>query len=308
MIKRQVISARLIIAIVTLAVLLNSGTPLFAWNAGGHMIVASIAYARLNDTARTEVDRLLAIKIKPVEKTEQSLDFVNAAHWADDVKRSKGFESTAEEHYIDNPFTTDGTALPTDLPNANNIVAALKKYVEILKTSSDDQEKAQALRFVIHFVGDIHQPLHCATRVTSDRPEGDQGGNKFQITVISDKGRKKKGELHALWDDGIETFPLGGPHYAPPDLSEIPAARKKVVAGNPATNRAWKKGGPFAYEQWASESEHLAETVVYKNITEGETPSAAYDRAAVRVSRRRVAWAGYRLAALLNAIWTDKAE
>jgi hypothetical protein len=152
----------------------------FGWGDGGHEIVAAIAYSRLNDRAKAEADRLLAVPVSPAGRPEPSdpaKRFMHAAHWADDVKPM--LPDTADEHFIDQPFSPDGTTLPGDLPKSDNIVVALKWYVLTLRIGSNDSEKARALRFVIHFVGDIHQPLHCSTRVTRALPEGDRGGNDF---------------------------------------------------------------------------------------------------------------------------------
>src|SRR5262249_29220924 len=154
--------------------------------AGGHMMVAYIAFQRLNPKAKAQVKTLLAMQIKPASVTKKSKDFVNASHWADDVRSLPGFEFSGDLHFVDFPFSDDGTKLPTDLPKPDNIIEALKKYVDILKTSPSKTARAQALRFVIHFVGDIHQPLHCASRVDASHTEGDQGGNL--VTVVASNG------------------------------------------------------------------------------------------------------------------------
>src|SRR5262249_20134269 len=146
---------------------MGNNVPCFGWGDGGHMMVAKIAYDRLNPTAKAQADRLLAIKIKPAGKTAKSLDFIQAAHWADDVRPLTDFAFTGDFHFIDFPFTQDGSSLPSDLPKDENALKALDDYVSTLKTSSDDSEKAEALRFIIHIVGDIHQPLHCSSRVSS---------------------------------------------------------------------------------------------------------------------------------------------
>lgn len=91
-------------------------------------------------------------------------------HWADDLRPFAEFDSFKALHFIDQPFSIDGTALPTGVPGPDNVVKALEDNVNILKTSWDKDAQAQALRFIIHFVGDIHQPLHCATRVSSANP------------------------------------------------------------------------------------------------------------------------------------------
>lgn len=281
-----------------------------AWGSGGHMIVAQIAYARLNRSARARVDELIKIRIEPRRVTGRSLNFVDAAHWPDDVKKLPGFEFSGDLHFVDHPFTTDNSALPDDLPKEENIVKALNDYVEVLKSGEDhsDQEQAEALRFIIHFVGDIHQPLHCATRVTTvpKRPEGDMGGNDFQIKVRGDNNRLRSVKLHSYWDGGIDDFPRMGPNFAPPPLNEIPPAAESIVQEFPDNDPALRLDRPFDFDGWSDESEKLAETVAYKGIVEGRQPTTTYNKKALKVARHQVALAGYRLAALLNAIWPEQ--
>ena len=281
---------------------LSAATMALGWGPGGHMMVASIAFKRLNPTAKAHVKELLAIPINPCDVTKRSPDFVNAAHWADDVRKHLGFDFAPDLHFIDFPFTADTTPLPTDLPKPHNVVKALEHYVDVLKTSVDTNEQAAALRFVIHFVGDIHQPLHCASRVDSAHHEGDQGGNLFIIKV---RGQDTK--LHAYWDGGLGSFPKGGPApaFKPPALSKIPPAVAVALQGHPDTDPDLKLDEPFNYEAWAKESEDLAEQAAYKDIAPGGIPTAAYKTRGLEVVRKRVAFAGYRLAALLNAIWPD---
>jgi hypothetical protein len=297
--KRGVLKTRIAFALVF--VILCSPTLSMGWGAGGHMMVAQIAFTRLNPRAKAQALKLLAIPINPAAVTAKSKDFVSAAHWADDLRPFAEFDSFKELHFIDHPFSTDGTALPP-VPTPN-IVTALEENVNILKTSTDQNAQAQALRFIIHFVGDIHQPLHCATRVDSTHPDGDHGGNMVSIMVLGSDGKPRKTNLHSYWDGGIETFPKTGPNFAPPPLSEIAPAAAKAMAGNPATNRALKLKDPFNFNAWANESTTLAKDVTYKGIVNGSTPSTAYKNKSIKVVRQRVAWGGYRLAALLNAIW-----
>lgn len=287
--------------LLALAVVLALPFPAFSWGAGGHMMTARIAYTRLNRNAQAQVDRLVKIRINPAGVTANSLNFVSASHWADDLRPFSEFDFLKELHFVDQPFTTDGTPLPQNLPE-KNIITALNQYVDVLKNSTNDEERALALRLIIHFVGDIHQPLHCATRVTAANPEGDRGGNLFSIRVR--KNRKlQKSNLHSYWDGGIGSFPKTGPNFAPPPLRQIPPAAAIIARKFPATNDAWKVGGPLGFDQWAAESKELAIGTAYRNIRENQVPSNRYNQAALRVAERRVAWGGYRLAALLNSIW-----
>lgn len=278
------------------------------WGAGGHMIVAKVAFDRLNPHAKAEVAKLLAIQItRPglsakskgllASATAKSKDFVNAAHWPDDLRSMTEFDCFKELHFVDTAFSDDGTPLPS-IPTPD-IINALKDTVDTLKTSTDDNARAQALRFLIHFVGDIHQPLHCATRVSKANPEGDRGGNQVSIKI----GGPKPTNLHSFWDSGLNDFPKGGQHFAPPSLSSVTTAAAKIVTENPDTDPDLKLDDPTNFQSWADESFTLAKDSVYKGITNGSTPSTTYRNNGIKLARKRVASAGYRLAALLNSIW-----
>lgn len=280
-------------------------TQSLAWGPGGHMIVAHIAYGRLNTRAKAEVDRLIALSIRPSSITEKSLDFVNASHWPDDLRPDKSFADTLPEHFADFPFSPDDTELP-DLPEEDNVITALKKYVDVLKSDAGDAERAQALRFIIHFVGDIHQPLHCSTRVTEQFPDGDRGGNFFMVKLGSTGSKVRKVKLHSYWDGGIDDFPKAGPNFAPPPLESIDPAAARVVHEFPDTDPAWKSGGPFDFEGWAKESSDLAQSVAYHGVLPNGRPSTLYKQKALKTVHKRVAWGGYRLAELLNSIWPEQ--
>lgn len=292
------------------AVLASLSSTAQAWGAGGHMIVAQIAYDKISaedPAAKAEIDRLIAIQIAPASITANSPDFVNASHWADDVRPLDGFKQTAGEHFIDYPFSQDGTTLPSDLPEADNVIVALTKYVGILRSNvADDQTRAQALRFVIHFVGDAHQPLHCATRVSAGSAEGDRGGN--EVTIRHTVGNTHPAvKLHSFWDGGLDSFPKEGAHFSPPSLDEIPPAAAAIQAKF-TLDEKWKDGGPFNYADWADESRNIAENFVYQGIAEGEAPSDDYVTKGADIAQYRVLTAGYRLAALLEAIWPNAGQ
>jgi hypothetical protein len=295
---RRVISAAALVCLILLPAKVTS-----AWGAGGHMMTAYIAYQRLNSKAKAEVNRLLRLPINPASVTNRSLNFVNASHWADDLRPFAEFKFAAVQHFADFPFSVDGTPVPTDQPGPDNVIVALERNVETLKTSTDDNERAQALRFIIHFVGDIHQPLHCSTRVDSAHRDGDRGGNGFDVRVPNANGKLQKKNLHSYWDSGLGSFPPTGPNFAPPPRNKIPPAVSVAVQGNPATSPFLHLDNPADFAGWAKESSDLAQRKAYDGLEPGGTPNAAYRREGTRIARRRVAWGGYRLAALLNSIW-----
>jgi hypothetical protein len=289
------------LAVVCLA--LSTPSISLGWGPGGHMMTAHIAFDRLNPRAKAQVKTLLAIPINPAAVSAQSADFVNAAHWADDLRSIPAFKFLEPLHFINKPFSTDGTPLPAIA--APNIVTALRDNVKILRTSQDKKARARALRLIIHFVGDIHQPLHCINRVSSALPGGDLGGNLVTIKIADAQGNLRSVNLHSYWDGGLESFPKGGPppQWLPPPLSQIPPAAALARNANPPTAPALKLHDPFNYPGWANESFALAKSVVYPGISNGMEPSTAYRNKGVNVTRQRVAWGGYRLAALLNSVW-----
>lgn len=296
---RQLFKFRTAIALI--GVLLCTPSLALAWGAGGHMMVAAIALKRLNPRAKAQAEALLARPINPAEISNQSKDFVNAAHWADDLRPFSEFDPFKQLHFIDAPFSLDNTPLP-ELPTPN-IVTALTENVAILRTSTDDDARAQALRLIIHFVGDIHEPLHCATRVDSTNREGDRGGNLVSISIPGTGGQLRVTNLHSYWDGGIGSFPKTGPNFAPPPLQQIGPATLIAMRGNPSTAPGVNLKDPFNFNAWAAESLLVAKQVAYPGMKTNVTPSPGYNQKALRAVRQRVSWGGYRLAALLNSIW-----
>lgn len=278
----------------------------FAWNASGHMVVAAIAYARLTPKAKAEADRLLAIPIEPVAITKQSLDFVNAGHWADGIRSDPVFSKPfSPYHFINTPFSTDGTPIPANLPNKqSNLYRSLNEFTEVLRTSKDDNEKAAALRWLIHLVGDVHQPLHTTANVSKATPLGDGGGNGVKITARVPANLEPTDNLHSYWDAGVEFLPKSGmPGYVAPSIATITPIVNQVTALTPASNRVWAKAGTFAFESWGNESFRIATAFTYPKFQAGQAPNAAYVKEGQLIVQRRLAWAGYRLADMLNDIW-----
>jgi hypothetical protein len=265
-----------------------------AWVDSGHMVIAEIAYDRLTPAARVQANDLLKIG-----GTERTRDFLGAACWADDIRRER--RNTGKWHYIDLHFRTDGK--PTsNQPDAKNVVWAIKKFRHILADMSEPPEnRAEALRFILHFVGDVHQPLHSVSRDTDELPDGDAGGNKFPIEPPDsfESGRRPQ-NLHALWDLGCGLFPSTTAHFrplTPEHREEIEAIAKKIEHDRPWSRAIVGDTNPM---DWAKESLNYAKTVVY-GLQEGAVPTPAYLEKGESVSETRAADAGYRLAALLNS-------
>jgi hypothetical protein len=296
-----------------------------AWGCKGHEIVALIAEAHLNPRARAMALKILADA--PISPTlsryckEPGLDpFSDSSTWADDERTV--LPDTAPWHFIDIPRGAPESDIEKYCPPATRCVTwALKVQVEILEDeSASAQVRADALRFIIHFVGDIHQPLH-------DSTNNDRGGNCVPVTFFGNAPQERNPtfetyspNLHSIWDvDIIDKFLNGEtPQQAADDLN------KKFHAAE----SAWQSQ-PANFASWAWEGHQLAETTVYGRLPVKiaiETPRPVdscadddhistrmldlnenladdYQRAAAPAVQEQLAKAGIRLAALLNSLW-----
>jgi hypothetical protein len=273
-----------------LAVCLFLPARLFAWNGEGHMIVAQVAYNHLDAVVKNRCDALIAVAL--ANNSSGTSNFVTAACWADDFKTQLG---TGIWHYIDQPFSLDGT--PTNGVGAASfdVVRAIRLCVTTLQdTSATLTNRATCLRYLIHFVGDIQQPLHCSTAVSSTHPTGDAGGNSFTITGTWNN-------LHSLWDagGGFLTDSISRPLNTSGQATLV----NKVATVEAAYPFAGNPGMIPDPQTWATEGLNLAETVSYVGIVTGATPSASYLNSASNTTTQRMAVGGKRLADLLNTIF-----
>jgi hypothetical protein len=293
------------------------------WDSLGHMAVAYVAYQQLTPQAQARANALIKLNPKygewsgwvPATATPADKDmmiFMLAATFADEIKGDSSYTSDGSAngnrpdgspnpgantgypdklmhkywHFVDTPFTTDGTALPPiPTPNAQERITLFRG---VLASASDDALKSYDLTWLLHLVGDVHQPLHCATRVSSTEPNGDNGGNLVKVSCTGCPN-----ELHAFWDD------LLGPGASAQTLIK-PAikAAKKVPAADPAL------AAKSDEKDWIAESFQAAQQTVYTTpVTAGNGPFAlnsAYKKAAKKLAGKRIALAGARLANLIN--------
>ena len=154
------------------------------------------------------------------------------------------------------------------------------------------------IRDRIHTVEDIHQPLHCGSRYTRDRPDGDRGGNSFRLSGVG-----KSRNLHAFWDGGGGLFAASVARPLPPDAEPITTIARSIAAAYPAGTLPEQT--EMSTEKWLDEGAALLTSVVYPTSA---TPDEAYVVRAREIAKKRVALAGYRLAALLNTIWPEGSD
>jgi hypothetical protein len=266
------------------------------------MTTAALAYRHVSPAVRSKVDELLthhpaaqkwdADRLKHRSHLEPGLyRFLRASVWPDDIKRKKGWPNHGSWHYADLPITgPDSPPLPDPHPE-HHVLAALAENEAILRDqSASPEDRAIALSWVIHLVGDLHQPLHCATAVTAVHPEGDKGGNETFILI---DGRRVK--LHEFWDSlmGKSRKPEDGIK----DATEFEHAARSDLHGGDAT-------------VWCEESRRLAQTVAYPKSfwsTPGVDVSveSGYVDAAKSVAQRRMLDGGRRLAQTIDHALTS---
>jgi hypothetical protein len=307
--------------LIGLLVLLSAtvAAPLYGCDDEGHMMVAYVAYQHLMPVARSRANALLKLNPKyndwlatlPAAASQADKDmmiFMIAATWSDKIKVDPSYTSHGSDdgdrpdgspdatrntgyddklmhkywHFVDQPSATDGSPLPSiPTPNAQDRIALFRS---VLASDASDALKSYDLTWLLNLGRDVHQPLHCATRVDKNDLQGDAGGNEVALHC---SGRQS--ELHAYWDDVLGT--------SQPPRSAIIAA-KKLRALDPIlvtkTNEA----------DWMIESFQDPKQDVYVNpVGDGHGPfqlTSAYKAAAKNLAQQRVTLAGARLANLLN--------
>ena len=309
-------------AVILLSLLLllpNAG----AWNSIGHMTVAYVAYDQLTPQKQARVIELLAlnpnfnvwksyIKAGTDPALQNRLLFAMAATWPDEIRAIPSYkldgdrppntpEATANIgytdmtqhdywHFVDMPFSTDGTKLPViPTPNAMTQIKALRAA---LASDEPDALKSYDLVWLIHLTGDVHQPTHCTERVTKDAPRGDAGGNGVALT-----GKAPNYNLHSYWDELLGVGYTKDYAMAVQASATLPTPDASAVAD-------------LNEQDWVNESFQMAQKDAYVlpigPLTKPSTPytiapGSAYATQALSDVQKRVALAGARLAGVLNA-------
>lgn len=261
----------------------------FAWGPVGHMVVANIAYQKLKPDVRDKVDQLVSYLHAEYSNMEQ---FTQIAYWPDTLGSQK-ISSYQHWHYIDVPLVADGAGLPQkDMIDDDNAVWAMNNIQNIVKNEKhgNPYERARFLSFLVHIVGDLHQPLHTVSYVSTNHPEGDRGGNDYHVRFSG-----AKTQLHHVWDSGVGRFNNV--------LSEenVNTISKAIVARYPESYFGKDKLDDLKPEDWAKEGMVNAKDYVYVT-PENRDLSTQYIQNGQRVAEQQVALAGYRLARILNTL------
>jgi hypothetical protein len=288
-----------------------------AWGCKGHQTVALIAEKYLTTEAKELVLKLLSenpidTQLKRYCGSAVSDAMGDASTWADDVR---GDRKNGPWHYIDIPRGAPRGSLEGFCGKEGCVVSAIVEQVAILKDqSANGAKRAEAVRYIIHFVGDLHQPLHSTTNA-------DEGGNcvplKYFRREPHERGHGFSPNLHSVWDTAILERDSEGA-----DPGEYAEMLEGTFAGS---IEGWQKAGVHV-DDWVWESHEYADSTVYAGLApkiaiEPNVPvhsctddnnigqrllhqhivaGEAYQEEAAPVVERRVAQAGIRLAMILN--------
>ena len=307
---------------VQLWLLLCLAFPLSAlgWDDVGHKTTAYIAWRQLTPQARERISKILQNAPEDSNLSayfmgdarslavRQMEHFMITATWAD-IVRDRDFKVRYKNyhhgnwHYSDTFWRGESgqvSLVPNPSEEGGKAVEKLFDFDKVLRSNSaSDAEKAIALAWIMHLIGDLHQPLHTSARVTDFEPKGDQGGNLFLLTP-KDTPRDKQENLHWFWDSIIiRNIPRGDAC----DTDFIPKIGGTIMKKYPSAKWTSRlNSGKF--DEWQKESLKLAQTEVFSpDLKRYETPSAKYRKNAFQVAQQRMALAGYRMGALLNQIF-----
>jgi beta-galactosidase beta subunit len=266
---------RRLIAIAAIAAAVVMPSAAWAWGQEGHEVVALIAASELSPTAKSQVEQLLG--------GDSVSAMAGVSSWADQIRRDR--PETGPWHYVDIEITSAGYDAARDCRNDACVVAQIKKDAAIVGDRALAQPvRAEALRFLIHFVGDVHQPLHASDN-------HDRGGNEVRVVL---NGERKN--LHAVWDtDVVEALGDDPGTVAPALESQI----------TPEEKRQWSQGSVV---DWANQSFQIAKTKIYPALPgTGGTDAPVilppdYAQRQAGITRTQLERAGVRLATLLNRV------
>ncbi|MBX3281524.1 MAG: S1/P1 nuclease [Acidobacteria bacterium] len=310
--KKIAVSAGLIFLGVTIF-----SNPARAWDDVGHKLTAYIAWQNMTPVARERVIEILRAAPEDAQlstfymsygsqsKAEREREFfVMIASWADFIK-DKGFPvryktySNSNWHYSDTfwHFEDGKVVMDADVEKNGFAMDKLDEFSKLIRSSASDKDKAIAVAWLIHIIGDIHQPLHVSAKTTKSYPNGDQGGNLFFLTP---KGtpRAEQENLHGFWDSIIDrTVPNTKDEC---DSAYLDPIGDKIMAAYPY-DKEKKDLEPGEFVKWKDESLDIATNFAYRNIEFFKKPSDDYQQKAFRISEKQIAKAGYRIADLFNS-------
>ena len=305
---------RLAAAALALSIIFLSPSTAQGWNREGHMVTGAVAYSHLRAIDPVALETVLdLLREHPHHETmlqgpddwARAVDdrdmavFMQAARWADDV-RSGRYEAFGRSnwHYV-NYHLRDGRLDPPGDPERDGFLLQALHDNRMRATQGDPSDRAIALTWLFHLVGDSHQPLHTIANHAPQHPDGDRGGNRFYIRVEPGADTIN---LHWLWDDLV----IGTPRF-----TEV-RNRATELRNQPGLTAEdfGARVEDLDFDAWVREGAELAVEHVYRGgaIVSGTRENgtllpANYIESVQPIARERAALAGYRLAQLLAELF-----
>jgi S1/P1 Nuclease len=244
-----------------LIVLLAAASTCHAWNNKGHMTVARLAWNELTEAERAKIldilkahphlDEFLRAD-RPDNFSEDEWVFLRAATWADWVKNHHQKFSVPARHFIDTPYVAKGSQVTPPALGDENVVSGIKSQKKAAVSGGNQADRAVAVTWLLHLVGDIHQPMHTISLYSDDFPTGDRGGNLAMVR-INGRGIVR---LHPMWDG------LFGTSTTRSSILGTVAEVRSVAEDNASAIAGDLKAHPNP-DDWAKESYLLAIKVAY---------------------------------------------
>lgn len=242
---------------------------LISWGVVGHKAVAKIAQNHLTPKTKEAIKSLIG---------HQSLDDIST--WADEIRNDPQYKYTGEYHYADVEsgldFVQFANAVKT-MPQSNAYKMILRCELDLENPDKPRSAKVNALKFLVHIIGDVHQPMHVSHAA-------DKGGNNISVSLNG-----YSGNLHGLWDSGIIE-------------NEGLSFEKMAIVYDTATPeqiQKWQNDSPMI---WLWESYQVSE-ILYKEAAENSNFENDYYETHLPVLRSRIEKGGIRLAGVLNKIF-----
>ena len=239
-----------------------------AWGVTGHRVVAEIAENHLTNRAKRKLKKLIG---------KQKLAYW--ANWPDNVRNSPEWKNTSTWHYVNIPPQESKEQFIEQLKSNNkpNIYTAIQNVKGIIvDKNTPDADKEIYLRFLVHFLGDMMQPMHTGR-------EEDLGGNLIKIQFF-----KKDTNLHSLWDSGL----IDNTKYSYTEFARVLDVKSKEEINQIQSG---------SLEDWLYES-HQAANQLYASVKPGENYSYDYQEQYKDLLERQLLHAGLRLAKILNEV------
>lgn len=253
-----------------------SSVPALAWGPEGHRITGRVAEEYLSDQAKAAIDEVLGGRT-----------LTDVSVWADDVRQREEYQWTAPLHYVNAPRDASRINMRRDCDNGLCVVGAIQHFTEVLQNKTGErteQERREALKFIVHFIGDVHQPMHVSYR-------DDRGGNRLPVSFVNNRDTN----LHRVWDTDMIRYRInrGWPELAEEVLEMITDDHLS----------RWRQSlDPVV---WANESFAITRRIYDELPRSGELGQDYYEHYIGDVLKR-LAMAGVRMANLLNDVFPEE--